>query len=153
METANVKETRRDPKKKPQFSSKLRDLEVAKGSRIKMTCSVIGSPEPEIEWFHNGFPLTSDQKKYVAQLDSMGIASLEIRNLVRSDTGEYTCTARNSNGQSSTSADLRVRGDFEPKPSPPTFTTGIKGKPGCHHSRFLLGPGFDPSQSLLFIIH
>ena len=122
-----AKETRRDPKKKPQFSSKLRDLEVAKGSRIKLTCSVIGSPEPEVEWFRNGFPVASDSDKYISHVDSMGIASLEIRNLLRTDTGEYTCMARNFNGQASTSADLRVCGDFEPKSSPPTFSSGIQG--------------------------
>jgi len=120
-------ETRRDPKRKPQFSTKLHDLEVAKGSRIKLTCSVIGSPEPDVEWFHNGFPLPGDSEKYISHIDSMGIASLEIRNLLRADTGEYSCIARNSNGQSSTSADLRVRGDFEPKSCPPTFSSGIKG--------------------------
>ena len=123
-----IQGSRRDPKKKPKFSTKLRDMEVAKGSRIKLTCSVMGSPEPESEWFRNGFPLMNDNRKYVSSQDSMGIISLEIRDLVREDTGEYTCVARNFHGQSSTSADLRVRGDFEPKPSPPSFMTGIQGK-------------------------
>ena len=57
----------------------------------------------------------------------MGIASLEIRDLVRGDTGEYTCMARNVHGQSSTSADLRVRGDFEPKACAPSFISRIQG--------------------------
>lgn len=103
-------------------------MEVAKGSRIKLTCSLLASPEPDIEWFRNGFPLlqNEDRQKYVTNWDSMGIASLEIRNLVRADTGEYMCVARNQHGQASTSADLRVRGDYEPKPSPPTFTSSIR---------------------------
>lgn len=104
-------------------------MEVAKGSRIKLTCSLLASPEPEIEWFRNGFPLLKSedpQQKYVTSWDPMGIASLEVRNLVRSDTGEYMCVARNHHGQASTSADLRVRGDYEPKPSPPTFTSTIR---------------------------
>lgn len=104
-------------------------MEVAKGSRIKLTCSVLGSPEPDIEWFRNGFPLqqqSEDPQKYLSSWDPMGIASLEIRNLVRADTGEYMCVARNQHGQASTSADLRVRGDYEPKPSPPTFTSAIR---------------------------
>ena len=103
-------------------------MEVAKGSRIKLTCSLLASPEPEIEWFRNGFPLlqTEDRQKYITNWDPMGIASLEIRNLVRADTGEYMCVARNHHGQASTSADLRVRGDYEPKPTPPTFTSVIR---------------------------
>lgn len=103
-------------------------MEVAKGSRIKLTCSLLGSPEPEIEWFRNGFPLlqSDDPLKYSTNWDPMGIASLEIRSLVRADTGEYMCVARNQHGQSSTAADLRVRGDYEPKPSPPTFTSAIR---------------------------
>ena len=111
-------------------------MEVAKGSRIKLTCSLLSSPEPEIEWFRNGFPLPHphhhqdqddvDPNKYITSWDPMGIASLEIRNLVRSDTGEYMCVARNQHGQASTAADLRVRGDYEPKPSPPTFISSIR---------------------------
>lgn len=119
---------RRDAKKKPKFSTKLHDLEVAKGSRIKLTCSVIGSPEPETEWFRNGFPLANNPDKYVTSQHSLGIASLEIRNVVREDSGEYLCVARNFHGQSSTSADLRVRGDFEPRPKPPSFMSAIQGK-------------------------
>lgn len=120
-------EQRRNPKNKPKFSTCLRDMEVVKGSRIKLTCSVLASPEPAIEWFRNGFPLPSeDRNKYVTSWDPIGIASLEIRSLVRSDSGEYMCVARNQHGQCSTSADLRVRGDYEPKPSPPTFTSSIR---------------------------
>lgn len=102
-------------------------MEVAKGSRIKLTCSVLASPAPVIEWFRNGFPLPADDKsKYVTSWDSIGIASLEIRSLVRADSGEYMCVARNQHGQCSSAADLRVRGDYEPKASPPTFASPIR---------------------------
>lgn len=104
----------------------MRDMEVAKGSRVKLTCSILAQPEPTIEWFRNGFPLTIDNRKYVSTLDSMGIAILEIRDVARSDSGEYMCMARNVHGQSSTTADLRVRGDFEPKPGPARFGSSIQ---------------------------
>lgn len=122
----DFQDVRRDPKKKPRFGSKLRDMEVAKGSRIKLTCSILGQPEPVVEWFRNGFPLTIDNHKYQSSIDNMGIASLEIRHLLRGDSGEYMCLARNIHGQSSTTADLRVRGDFEPKPGPARFGSQIQ---------------------------
>ncbi|XP_046632684.1 titin homolog isoform X7 [Daphnia pulicaria] len=121
-------DNRRDPSKKPKFSSKLRDMEVAKGSRVKLSCSLLCSPEPEIEWFRNGLSILKnvDSHKYVINWNPIGIASLEIRDLCRSDTGEYMCVARNHHGQASTSADLRVRGDYEPKTSSPSFTSAIR---------------------------
>ena len=119
-------DVRRDPRKRPKFSSKLRDMEVAKGSRIKLTCSVLGGPDTSVEWFRNGFPVTIDNQKYFSSIDSMGIAGLEIRNALRGDSGEYMCLARNQHGQSSSTADLRIRGDFEPKASPTRFGSSIQ---------------------------
>ena len=103
-------------------------MEVAKGSRIKLSCSLLCSPEPEIEWFRNGLSILKnvDNHKYVINWNPIGIASLEIRDLCRSDTGEYMCVARNHHGQASTSADVRVRGEYEPKTSCPSFTSAIR---------------------------
>ncbi|XP_045034081.1 myosin light chain kinase, smooth muscle isoform X2 [Daphnia magna] len=126
--TQTNEDGRRDPTKKPKFSSKLRDMEVAKGCQIKLTCSLLCNPEPEIEWFRNGLPILKceDRHRYATSWNPIGIASLEVRDLTRSDTGEYMCVARNQHGQASTSADVRVRGDYEPKTSSPSFTSSIR---------------------------
>lgn len=103
-------------------------MEVAKGCQIKLTCSLLCNPEPEIEWFRNGLPILKceDRHRYATSWNPIGIASLEVRDLTRSDTGEYMCVARNQHGQASTSADVRVRGDYEPKTSSPSFTSSIR---------------------------
>ncbi|KAK2709051.1 hypothetical protein QYM36_014620 [Artemia franciscana] len=125
-ETAKFMEKHRDPKKKPNFTMKLKDLEGCKGSRIKMTCCVIGSPEPTIEWMKNGFPIQSDGIKYESKLDPTGVVALEVKSLLREDSGEYTCVAKNIHGRTSSTADLRVRERQDADPSPPTFISGIQ---------------------------
>lgn len=59
---------------------------------------------------------------------SNGVASLEIVKVALSDAGTYTCIAKNNNGQTITSACLKVFADFEPTPAAPVFTKSIKGK-------------------------
>jgi len=89
----SLKDVRREPLiKKPRFSTKLHDMEVAEGSRIKLTCGLLDVCTTEIiymEWFFNGSSIYSDGDKIFTQSDTiLGIFSLELRKVSRSDTGE-----------------------------------------------------------------
>ena len=56
---------RRDPRRRPKFSTKLSDRQTVKGTRVRLTCNVICSPEddvPEIEWFKSGYPMKPDER-------------------------------------------------------------------------------------------
>jgi hypothetical protein len=68
-------------------------MEVAEGSRIKLTCGLLDVCTTEIvytEWFFNGSSIHSDGDKMIMQSDTrLGIFSLELRKVSRSDTGEY----------------------------------------------------------------
>ncbi|ROT75125.1 putative myosin light chain kinase [Penaeus vannamei] len=119
----------RDPKRRPKFSTRLQDRQVVKGCRVRMTCNIIYTPEeesPEIEWFKGGFPIKDDERIKISYYE--GVASLEVLNASRFDCGEYTCTAKNRHGRVSTTCDLRVKGEDEQKPSPPTFTTSLRDR-------------------------
>jgi hypothetical protein len=116
----------RDARKKPTFATRLTDRTAAQGSRIKLTCSVLGSPEPVVEWLRDGLPVLGESR-YRTRCED-GLASLEVLNASPGDSAEFTCVARNLHGEASSTATLKVFAGFEPAPSPPIFTRAIKGK-------------------------
>nr|XP_046469209.1 titin homolog isoform X3 [Neodiprion pinetum] len=114
----------RDLRNKPMFCTKLTDRTAAEGSRIKLTCTVLGSPEPQIWWSKDDQKL-GPSNRYRTSFEN-GMASLEFYAALPEDSGEYSCTARNTHGQSTTEARLKVYAGFEPSPLPPTFTRSMK---------------------------
>ncbi|XP_066996546.2 titin homolog isoform X2 [Anabrus simplex] len=117
----------RDYRKKPVFCTRLTDRTAAQGSRIKLTCSVLGSPDPVVHWLRDGLPLeTSSKDRKFRTTCEDGLACLEVLEAAPGDSGEYTCVARNLHGETSSTATLKVYAGFEPAPFPPTFTRAIR---------------------------
>ncbi|XP_025602051.2 titin homolog isoform X2 [Athalia rosae] len=114
----------RDFRNKPSFCTKLTDRTAAEGSRIKLTCAVLGSPEPKIIWSKDG-RILADSNRYRTKLEN-GMASLEFYAALPEDSGDYSCMARNTHGQSVTEAKLKVYAGFETSPVPPTFTRSMR---------------------------
>lgn len=83
-----------------------------------------------MKWLRDGTPLIIKPNDPITNhfhptfADS--IASLEITNPSPGDSGEYTCIARNAQGEASTSCNVQIYGSFEPEPSAPVFTKPIK---------------------------
>lgn len=73
-----------------------------------------------IKWLKDGHPLEKSPKYRV--LVNEGIVSLEILRTLPSDSGEYTCSLTNSNGDASTSAIVTIFDVIKDDPTPPTFT-------------------------------
>ncbi|KAK0181087.1 hypothetical protein PV327_003402 [Microctonus hyperodae] len=115
----------RDRGKKPTFCTKLTDRTAAEASRIKLTCTVLGDPEPQVHWTKDEKQLPSSSNRHCTTMDN-GLASLEIYAVTPKDSGEYSCIATNVHGQSCTEAKLKVYAGYEPTPSHPTFTRSIK---------------------------
>ncbi|TPP61287.1 Pro-neuregulin-2 membrane-bound isoform [Fasciola gigantica] len=82
------------------------------GERLTVACSVSGNPLPTIIWIRNGQSLNLVDKGVrieAIQLSEENIESvLEIVKLVRVDSGEYECRAKNSLGTASAKFVLQV---------------------------------------------
>ena len=74
------------------------------GGNTAFYCTVAGNPSPIVEWQFKGRKLLSGAKYLIKE------GELIVRNLNYSDTGTYTCSARNILGLSEATGNLTVRG-------------------------------------------
>lgn len=114
----------KDNKKKPVFSTLLSDRNVSDNSTVRLMCTLLMS-DCDVVWLKNNkfLPVCS---KYRTSYDD-GTAVLEIFSVSAEDAGDYTCNARNSFGETSTTSRLKVYSGYEPSPVPPIFTRSVKG--------------------------
>ncbi|XP_027518083.1 vascular endothelial growth factor receptor kdr-like isoform X3 [Corapipo altera] len=85
----------------------LTDLEVNISGKILLECRVSGTPEPQVTWRKNGYPIS------VASGISMENNTLVIERVKKDDEGLYECRASNELGQDSTSAFIKIQGSEE----------------------------------------
>lgn len=78
------------------------------GIAARLQCTVKGSPELHIHWFWNERELT-DGEKYKISFKT-GVATLEILNLLVTDSGSYTCEVSNNAGSESCNTLIAVKG-------------------------------------------
>ncbi|XP_046388866.1 titin homolog [Ischnura elegans] len=107
-------------RKKPRFETHLTDHTEAAGSSVKLTCSVVGSPDPQLTWMKDGRLLAMEtmikatgssgksKRKYKSSLKDGGIATLTVNDAQLSDEGEYACVARNEHGEMVTVSYLKI---------------------------------------------
>lgn len=108
----------------PHIHTNIRDLTIAEGHSVKLTCTASG-PEMNIRWLKDGNHIEKGPR--VRILVNEGILTLEIPRAMASDSGEYTCLITNQNGEASTSAIVTVYEIIKDDPIPPTFISA-RGK-------------------------
>ncbi|XP_037264446.1 vascular endothelial growth factor receptor kdr-like isoform X1 [Falco rusticolus] len=91
----------------PYVIQNLTDLEVNISGKIILECKVNGTPEPQITWRKNGYPISA------ASGISMENNTLVIERVKKDDEGLYECKASNDMGQDSTSAFIKIQGSEE----------------------------------------
>ncbi len=64
------------------------------GSNVTIVCNPEGAPKPIIQWYQNGYPISSDFRRRV-----LLNGNLVITGILASDEGNYTCDASNRNGR------------------------------------------------------
>eukprot|EP00058_Branchiostoma_floridae_P012492 XP_002597980.1 hypothetical protein BRAFLDRAFT_79788 [Branchiostoma floridae] len=101
----------------PTVYETLRDRDVLEGSKIRMDCVIIGTPEPEIIWYFKDKPLKESHNKML--LFEGDKCSLVINEARYSDRGEYKCVAINPAGKAETAMTLEV----EPLPATDGYLT------------------------------
>ncbi|PVD21525.1 hypothetical protein C0Q70_17323 [Pomacea canaliculata] len=79
---------------------------VLENSTLTLACPAIGIPDPEVMWFHNGQPLSTETASH-AQLSDDGRV-LVISSVLVADTGLYVCVATNEAGEAEKHFDLQV---------------------------------------------
>lgn len=105
----------------PRFVTRLDNRIAPSGYRIKLHCTVVGDPMPQVTWLKNGIKVTPDIRHMEITVTDFGMCSLEIYNVKPDDTAEYTCHAVNAYGDATTSAYLRVTGERDDTPEEPRF--------------------------------
>ncbi|XP_070182485.1 leucine-rich repeats and immunoglobulin-like domains protein 1 [Littorina saxatilis] len=97
----------------PSFSAAFKEVTVDSGGVLYITCTPSGSPSPTTTWFSPQGPVDSS---------AVHNGTLVLRDVVKNDTGFYTCMATNAAG----SANLTVHLDVtEHQPT----TAKIEGSP------------------------
>ena len=78
------------------------------GIAARLQCTVKGSPELRIHWFWNERELSNGEKYKISF--KTGVATLEIVNLLVTDSGSYTCEVSNNAGSESCNTLIAVKG-------------------------------------------
>ena len=91
-------------------SASIVEINVEPGNKVKFqenvtfSCNVTGNPRPSISWKKDGNLLTTNS----SHLFQSNGTILQIINLTRGDTGNYTCIANNTLGNNSLTEELIV---------------------------------------------
>ena len=83
------------------------DITLEEGNNLCLAAKVSGTPEPDVKWMKNKKNITEDYRtKFENRKD--GEFRLLIKNAKAKDSGEYSLTAKNSIGEASCKADIKV---------------------------------------------
>ncbi|XP_023226179.1 muscle M-line assembly protein unc-89-like [Centruroides sculpturatus] len=94
---------------KPIIKEALESQQVYVNGCIQLDCVIIGNPEPEVIWYHNGKPVKeSDKLKLLFEGDR---CSLILKDISLSDAGSYRCVAINPAGEASSECTISVKSD------------------------------------------
>lgn len=88
---------------KPSFIKVPEDVAASVGETIRLTCSAVGNPRPDILWTKDDIPIQQSDK-FQIEPDN----TLVIRNVERDDIGTYKCHAANYVGRISSVALVKV---------------------------------------------
>ncbi|XP_066112042.1 hemicentin-2 isoform X1 [Saccopteryx bilineata] len=79
----------------PVIETALSDLSTPEGSHALLPCTAHGSPEPDITWEKDGWPVSGAEGKFAVQPSG----ELLVKYSESQDAGTYTCTAENPAGR------------------------------------------------------
>ena len=82
------------------------------GEDLVSTCSVSGTPPPEITWLKDGVPLSNNQSRVTIGALSTRQSWLEVAEVTTADSGIYTCSASNLADVALSSFNVDVAGEY-----------------------------------------
>ncbi|KAJ8954585.1 hypothetical protein NQ318_003116 [Aromia moschata] len=90
----------------PQFTMRLRDRRVQMTYPVRLTCQIVGCPDPTVKWFQNGQEIQPDARHVFWSDDNF--QTLEISKTCLEDSGVYSISAQNQFGSLSCRCNLIV---------------------------------------------
>ncbi|KAG5897344.1 hypothetical protein JTB14_030229 [Gonioctena quinquepunctata] len=111
-----------DEKEPPEVIEPLTNVTVRKSQAITFTTTIVGNPEPTVEWFKNNKPISKTTIKKEGSTYKLSIMKTTL-----DDTAEYTVKAKNPVGTAETSAHLTVE-EFPENEEPPLFIKRFEEK-------------------------
>ena len=82
-------------------------LKAGQSTAIEIPCT--GYPQPEVTWLYNKSKLPD--VKRIREETIIGMTSLTLAKVIRTDSGSYTVTLKNEHGQASFTVKLIVLGE------------------------------------------
>jgi titin len=92
----------------PVFTVPLYNVQAYDGHSATMECHVTGKPRPSITWAVDGTEIRASTDFRMSYEDTTGRCALVIDDVLPEDEGQYSVTAVNEAGKSSSSAYLTV---------------------------------------------
>jgi obscurin-RhoGEF len=92
----------------PVFTVPLYNVKAYDGRPVTMECNVTGRPQPKITWSVDGTEIRPSADFRMSYEGATGRCALDISDVLPEDEGQYSVTAVNEAGKSSTSAYLTV---------------------------------------------
>uniref|UniRef100_A0A671RAH8 Myopalladin n=1 Tax=Sinocyclocheilus anshuiensis TaxID=1608454 RepID=A0A671RAH8_9TELE len=135
----------------PVFTKNLQDVLAVESQLVVLECRVKGIPSPKVDWYREGTLIEDSpdfrilQKKPRSMAESEEICTLVIAEVFPEDSGTFTCTASNKYGTISSTAALRVKGNFVLCPSNGSASVNSSN----HQERPPVKPLPDPPTSCL----
>uniref|UniRef100_A0A8C6S235 Obscurin n=1 Tax=Nannospalax galili TaxID=1026970 RepID=A0A8C6S235_NANGA len=93
----------------PRFVNKVRATPFVEGEDAQITCTVEGSPYPQIRWYKDGALLTPGSKYRMLSEPCSGVLVLVVRAASKEDLGHYECELVNRLGSTRAGGDLYMQ--------------------------------------------
>ncbi len=87
------------------------------GEAVRLECSAVGTPVPNISWDLDGMVITENERMQVTHrfgTNGNVASTMVIQNAKVEDGGVYTCTVANPEGKSQSSARVNIFGAYYP---------------------------------------
>ena len=104
----------------PSIVKNLKNLEIAEGSTIELSCDVSGTPKPTAQWFKENIPIEINERIQIINQENKHC--LKIDNCLENvDSGNYSVQFKNEFGTSDTKATVTIL-------IPPKFSLPLEEK-------------------------
>ena len=87
------------------------NVAVKDGDSAKFVCKLTGIPPPAVHWFYRNQEIIGSDEVYELYHEGE-TASLCLPEVLPEDEGEYSCTIKNKNGETTCKGTLKVDGKF-----------------------------------------